>query len=121
MKIILVVEDEPAIAEVLRHLLEEEGYQIVLASNGQKALDQLGEVRPDLVLSDLMMPMLTGTEMLSMMQSDPVLSQIPVILMSAAGSTPAAIAISGMPNYIGFLKKPFEMDALMLLIMLAIG
>jgi CheY-like chemotaxis protein len=121
MKTILVVEDEPAIAEVLLQVLEQEGYKVVLAINGQHGLQQLSEVKPDLVVSDLMMPVVTGAEMYHMMQSDPDIARIPLVLMSAAPVAPGFALTGIIPAYIGFLRKPFDLDDLMQLIMMAIG
>ena len=121
MKTILVVEDEPAIADVLLQVLEEEGYKVVHAINGQHGLQQLSEVKPDLVLSDLMMPVLTGAEMYHKMQSDPDMSRVPVVLMSAARSAPEFVVTGNIPTYVGFLRKPLDLEGLIQLIMTAIG
>jgi CheY-like chemotaxis protein len=121
LKTILVVEDEPAIADVLLLVLEAEGYKVVLATNGQHGLQQLSEVKPDLVLSDLMMPVLTGAEMYHKMQSNPDMSRIPVVLMSAAWSAPEFAITSNIPTYVGFLRKPLDLEDLMQLIRTAIG
>ncbi len=121
MKTILVVEDEPAIADVLLQVLEEEGYKVVLAIDGQHGLHQVAEVKPDLVLSDLMMPVVTGAEMYRKMQSDPEMSRIPIVLMSAAAAAPGFAVTGSIPTYVGFVKKPLDLERLMQLIMLAIG
>jgi CheY-like chemotaxis protein len=121
LKTILVVEDEPAIAQVLLQVLAEEGYKVVLAVNGQHGLHRAAEVKPDLVLSDLMMPVVTGEEMYHKMQSDPDMSRIPIVLMSAAAAAPEFAVTRNVPTYIGFLRKPFELAGLMQLIMTAIG
>jgi CheY-like chemotaxis protein len=117
VKTILVVEDEPAIALVLRLVLEDEGFVVELAATGPAAWAQLTAHRPDLVISDLMLPGLSGAALLQRMQADPGLAAVPVLLMSAAaepGLPPAA-------NYIGFLRKPFELPILLQLIRQALG
>ena len=62
MTVILLVEDEPAIAEPLSYLLEREGYEVAVAPDGGEALARFGRGDVDLVLLDLMLPVLTGTE-----------------------------------------------------------
>jgi CheY-like chemotaxis protein len=119
VKTILIVEDEPTIAHVLQFMLQYEGYQVVIAVNGRQGLDKLAEVGPDLVISDVMMPVLSGTEMYQIMQADPVLSQIPVVLMSSADAVYPNI--DRKHNYIGFLQKPFDIEKLMSHVVSAIG
>lgn len=117
MKTILVVEDEVAIAQVVRLLLEEEGYAVTLAANGHDGWAQLAAQRPDLVISDLMMPGLTGSELYDRIQSDPALAGVPVLIMSAAGDPD----LGKRGNYAGFLPKPFDLQTLLRLVRQAIG
>jgi CheY-like chemotaxis protein len=112
VKTILVVEDEPAIALVLRLVLEDEGFAVVLAATGLAAWTHLTAQRPDLVICDLMLPGLSGTALYGRMQADPGLAVVPVLLMSAAVDP-------GLPqaaHYVGFLRKPFEVAALLQLV-----
>jgi CheY-like chemotaxis protein len=111
---------EPSIAEVLCLILEEEGYEVVIAANGQEGLKRIAEVRPNLVLCDIMMPVLSGADMYHAMQADPDLRDIPVVLMSTSDAVAAATA-AGASNYIGFLRKPFHIEALMLFVTSALG
>ena len=106
MAVILIVDDEPAIANLLAALLEDEGHQITTASNGREGLSHLEKLKPDLVLSDVMMPILDGRAMCRAMQANPNYQAIPIILMSAAieGN------ISNDCKYAAFLKKPFNLD-----------
>jgi two-component system, OmpR family, alkaline phosphatase synthesis response regulator PhoP len=105
MKRILVVEDELAIAEVVSELLGDEGYQVVTAANGQEALATLPKVEPDLVLSDVMMPLLDGRGLCRALAANPAYQSIPIVLMSAAGE---AIAKNEC-TYNAYLHKPFEL------------
>jgi CheY-like chemotaxis protein len=109
MALIFVVEDEPAIAEVLRDLLEMEGYAVATAGDGHAALRRLGEVRPALVLSDLMMPRLDGWGLCRALQADARYQAIPVVLMSAGAAPDGADGCA----YAAFLSKPFEVDTLL--------
>jgi CheY-like chemotaxis protein len=118
VKTILIVEDEPSIAQVMCIVLEWEGYKVMTAANGREGLDQLTQERPDMIISDLMMPFLTGVQMYSLMQADPALRDIPVVFMSAAGAEPA---LSSVPNYSGLLWKPFDLSALLYAVSHVIG
>ena len=103
------MEDEPAIAAVLQDLLEAEGYEVATAGDGHAALRRLAEVRPALVLSDVMMPRLDGWALCRALQADARYAAIPVVLMSA-GAAPAGAAGC---VYAAFVRKPFEVDTLL--------
>jgi len=81
---ILIVDDEPFNVDVLQQELEELNYQIITAFNGQEALDKIKNQQPDLILLDLMMPVLDGFSVLSEIKADNALRDIPVIIVSAA-------------------------------------
>jgi CheY-like chemotaxis protein len=109
MKTILVVDDEFAMVEALSALLEDEGYHVVTAANGEEALACLRDgAHPDLVLLDVMMPRLDGRDVLRRMQEDAALRSIPVILMSAAAHP---LEQARLGNAV-FLHKPFDLAAL---------
>lgn len=104
---VLVVDDEPALRDLIRAVLEDEGYQVVTAENGRRALELLRQDRPDLVLTDLMMPVMGGHELLRHLRSMPELDRIPVIVMSTAR---AAVSIDAAA---AFVPKPFDIDQLL--------
>ena len=79
---LLVVEDSRTQAEYLRHILENEGYRVVLAANGFEALEQIQIDRPALVLSDIIMPEMDGYELCRRIRADATLATIPVILVT---------------------------------------
>jgi CheY-like chemotaxis protein len=79
MTIILVVDDEPLIAMALEAALEDAGYEVVTAANGRQGLERLAEARADLVLLDMMMPIMGGPAMLAAMVAHPELAGIPLI------------------------------------------
>ncbi len=108
LKTILIIEDERVIAEVISAVLEDEGYQVHIADNGKQGLDHLEEIKPDLVLCDLMMPVADGKAVARAMSSDPAYRTIPLILMSADGSAPTEPGI----HYSAFLRKPFDLNQL---------
>jgi CheY-like chemotaxis protein len=109
VKTILIVEDEQAIAEMLAAILEETDYQVVLAGNGQEALTRLETTKPDLVLSDIMMPIMDGKTLCRKLQAHPTYQSIPVVLMSAAYDSFSRS--DGKP--MAFLKKPFGLQELL--------
>ncbi len=105
MTLILVVDDEISILEMLSLVLEEEGYEVMTASDGQEGLNCLKRALPALVMSDVMMPVLDGQELCRRMQADQRFRSIPVVLMSAART---AFHLKDCA-YAAMLKKPFEL------------
>lgn len=110
MSTVLVVDDEPTIAETLSLVLESDGYQPVVAHDGQRALELLPEASPSVILLDVMMPVLDGREFLRRLRADRRWSDVPVIVMTAA---PALAASEALPRHEGFFAKPFELDRLL--------
>jgi CheY-like chemotaxis protein len=108
MKSLLVVDDEPDIAAVLADILEDEGYRVVTAFHGQAALEVLARESFDLVISDLMMPVLNGAELLRRLRAEPRWAQLPVVLISAAPVDEGVRALAD-----AFLTKPFDLAALL--------
>jgi len=109
MKTILVVDDDFAIAELLEAVLVGEGYEVVTANNGQEALACLGITRPDVVLCDVMMPVLDGRELCRRMQTMPAYRAIPIVLMSAAST----IFHDDDCDFAALLAKPFDLDVVL--------
>jgi two-component system sensor histidine kinase/response regulator len=104
---LLVVEDSRTQAEYLRHILENEGYRVVLAANGLEALEQIKIDRPALVLSDIIMPEMDGYELCRRIRSDSAIATIPVILVTQLFDPVDVIKglEAGADN---FIIKPFE-------------
>ena len=108
MKTILVVDDEFDILTVWRLLLERHGYTVMTASNGAAALEQIHKVRPDIIVSDCMMPVMSGLQLCAALYADLALRDIPIILCSAASDIPA----QPNPN-IAYARKPLSFDMLL--------
>ena len=104
-KTILVVEDDANIAELLRLYLEKEGYTVVVAEDGGAGLEKFRSVHPDLVLLDLMLPVLDGWSVLRSIRQE---SQTPVIMVTARSETVDKVSglKTGADDYI---TKPFDM------------
>lgn len=109
---ILVVDDEPGILKVTSLRLKKLGYNVLTAADGKEALDTIRSENPDLVLLDLVMPFMNGTEVCEQIKNDKALKHIPVILFTASGSgamTAEKIKKIGADDYI---VKPFEPEEL---------
>jgi len=106
---ILVVEDDPALREMLTMVLEEEGYTIIQAANGQEALEQVQFVTPALILLDLMMPVMDGWQFLEFIREKAELQKLPVLLLSANREVALTAEQSQVKAY---LPKPFDLDRL---------
>jgi len=104
---ILIVDDEFGLAEMLRELLTELEYDVEVAINGRAALDVLNTRRVDLVITDLMMPVMDGSELARSIRGEPRFQHIPILLMT---SLPTAAPRDGA-LYDHVLRKPFTPDA----------
>lgn len=82
---ILIAEDEPEIAQMVKFKLEREGYDVLWESNGGSAFKTAQAERPDLILLDIMMPVMDGLQVLKKLKADPDLKDIPVIMLTAKG------------------------------------
>ncbi|MGH2450759.1 MAG: response regulator [Candidatus Limnocylindria bacterium] len=102
-KRILIVEDEPALRDLLSFILQESGYEARGAANGAEALAYCREERFDLVLLDVMMPVMDGREFLR--ARDRSAQGAPVIVMSAV----RALDVLQQPGVVAFLEKPFDL------------
>jgi DNA-binding response OmpR family regulator len=84
-KRVLIADDEPNIVASLEFLMEQAGYEVKVAANGQEALELAASFRPDLVLLDVMMPGKNGYEVCQSLKSDPATRAVKVIMLSAKG------------------------------------
>jgi len=108
-KTILLAEDDQDIRDVVQEVLEERGYDVIPARTGRQALDVLAldhASRPDAVILDLMMPIVTGWQVLEEMRHDPELEKIPVIILTAVSQDMPTGATA-------ILRKPFDINELL--------
>lgn len=110
---ILLVDDEPNIVLALQFLLEQKGYQIRTASNGEEALTQIQQERPNLVLLDVMMPRLNGFDTAKKVRQDLGYSQLPIIFLTAKG-TPEDRSEGYASGCEAYITKPFDNDHLLI-------
>ena len=85
-KTVVYVEDEPAVQRLVSFWLEDAGFQVLVAGDGAEGMDLIRETLPDLVITDALMPVLTGDELVERLQDDPELRHIPIIMATAAAS-----------------------------------
>ena len=109
LRSILIVDDEFGLAEMLREVLRDYGYEVTLAINGRLALDILGERSIDLVLTDMMMPVMDGEELARAMRTSEVHRRVPIVMMTSLPSaTPRRTGL-----YDAVIRKPFTPDVLL--------
>ena len=106
---VLVVDDDPAIRDIIGTVLEDEGYRVEHAANGREALDTADRCRPHAVVLDVMMPVLDGWEFLAHWSKRPVEQRAPVLVVSAVGGSQSAVALGARD----FLAKPFDLETLL--------
>jgi len=114
-KKILLVDDERDLVFYTKLFLEEKGYEVTEAYDGQQALEILETFRPDLVLLDVTMPRLTGWDVLKQMQEDPAKVDIPVLMLTAR-SEDRDKARGWELGVTWYQTKPFELDELAMVI-----
>ncbi len=111
-KRILIVDDEEDIVNLVRMILEDAGYTVVSVTDGRDALRQVATDKFDLILLDIMMPFLSGWEVLEAMRSQKETKDIPVALLTARAS-PREDNQPHPTDYCDYITKPFEPDDLL--------
>ncbi len=109
MPCVLIVEDDDDVRPMLEKMLALEGYQTMVAANGQEALEQLAVRRPSLILLDIEMPVMDGYEFRAIQLQDPRLAEVPVICLSAGERTDVIERQTGM----SCLSKPATVATLL--------
>jgi len=104
---IMVVDDEPDLLEVVKLILESDGYQVVTASSGQDALNRIEKDMPDLVLLDIIMPRMDGWEVFSRIKSNPKTTDIPVIMLTAKDQRIDKLIGLHVVRVNDYITKPF--------------
>lgn len=104
---ILCVEDEAGMLDLLRLILESAGYAFLSARNGREGLDMMRREQPDVVLLDLMMPVVGGAEVLLEKEGDPTIRDIPVIAVTAMNSPLDEIVWKRRTKIQDYITKPF--------------
>ncbi|HEV2368355.1 MAG TPA: response regulator [Acidimicrobiales bacterium] len=104
---ILVADDDPVIQKLLQVNFQMEGYEVVLAGDGLEAVEKAGQVSPDLIVLDVMMPRMNGLDAAERLKADPVTASIPIIILSAKAQEIDVKAgrATGADDY---MTKPFD-------------
>jgi CheY-like chemotaxis protein len=120
-KKILVIDDEPDVVTYLTTLLQETGYETCSAKDGVEGLEKIQKDRPDLVCLDILMPEKTGVKLYGEIRKDPLLKQIPVVMITAFG--PPEYPTSDFKRFIhhrsvvpppdGYIEKPIDREILL--------
>jgi CheY-like chemotaxis protein len=110
---VLIVDDEFGLADITADLLTDRGYEVSIEINGKLGLQSLEKRPADLVLTDLMMPIMDGPEMIRKMRQMPALAHIPAILMTAL---PEAVPQGDLGQHDALIVKPYKIAELLALI-----
>lgn len=109
---VLLADDDPGVIDVLQANLEADGYAVIVARNGEEALEMIRTQSPDLAVIDVMMPGRDGLDVLAAIREEPATSALPVVLLSARASDSEIWAgWQAGANY--YMTKPFKIDDLL--------
>jgi two-component system chemotaxis response regulator CheY len=117
---VVYVEDERAVQRLVEFWLVDAGFTVHLAADGVEGLELVRSVRPDLVITDALMPRLSGDELVEMLRSDPDLADIPIIMATAAAS-PLRTQRMLARGCAAVLAKPLDEDSFLAAVRAALG
>ncbi|RKS98661.1 response regulator transcription factor [Flavobacterium sp. 123] len=106
MKKILIIEDDNLIIKILEFILEREGYEIFISKDGNDGINKIGEIEPDLIITDIMMPYKSGLEITAYSKKN--YPTIPVIIVSALGKEDLTVIEGFKLGVDDFIAKPFN-------------
>jgi DNA-binding response OmpR family regulator len=109
-KKVLVVDDDNDILDVIRIILEDEGYEVSTLDNGREVVNEVSNNTPDLILLDVMLCGIDGRDICMKLKTDPRFSRLPIIMISASHNLEGFLEKEGSAD--GFISKPFEIDYL---------
>ncbi len=113
---VLIVDDDPTIRSMMRLMLEGAGYETHEAPHGAIALERIARSRPDLVLTNIMMPVVDGISLVRQLRANPITAALPILVISGL---PDAAALVGQAS--AMLLKPFVQDQLLAMVSSLIG
>ena len=106
---ILLVDDEIGFAELLRDLLLMDGYEVEVANDGQEGLDKVEKFTPDIIISDIVMPGLSGFEMFKKVKANPKTAKVPFLFITGFQDD-RVLAEARKIGVFGILKKPIDIE-----------
>ncbi|WP_043310331.1 response regulator transcription factor [Pseudomonas sp. ML96] len=118
MKTILIVDDEHLIANMLGYALEDQGYRVVKAGDGQHGLELLEQEQPSLVITDFMMPQMDGMELAQAIRSRLSAAELPILLMSGAHGN---LGRATPELFTAVFDKPFEVSQMVAKVCALVG
>jgi len=107
---VLLVEDDADIRGAMAELLQDEGYDFILAEHGLDALEALDRQTPSLLLTDLLMPVMNGVELIARLRDEPRWADLPIVVMTAAGDRIIGVELESLN--LPVLKKPVDVEDL---------
>ena len=110
---VVCIEDEPGVIELIRLILERRGLKVVGAVSGMEGLEVVRQVKPSLVLLDLMMPGMDGWEVYRRMKADAMMKTIPVIIVTAKAEGIDEVLAKHIAKVDDYIKKPFSLQELL--------
>src|SRR3989338_4824607 len=111
-KRILVVDDEPDIVNIVKKRLVDNGYDVIIAIDGQDALDKARKENPDLIVLDIMLPKMNGYNVCGLLKNDARYSKIPIIMFTARAQE-EDMKLAEEVNADAYITKPFDSQALL--------
>jgi DNA-binding response OmpR family regulator len=109
-KKILAVDDDRDILDVIKIILEEEGYDVTTSTSGEGVINSISDLRPDLILLDVMLGGIDGRDICKEIKGHSIFKYIPIIMISASHNLHSLLKMPGSPN--DFIPKPFDIDYL---------
>ncbi|MCK4336163.1 MAG: response regulator [Candidatus Aenigmarchaeota archaeon] len=120
-KKIMIVDDEESLIELVTAVLEQEGYEVIAAMNGEEALEKLKTVKPDLILLDMMMPGMSGREVCERIRKDPKTKDLKVAFITVAKFSETGRDVLKKMNVLDYITKPFENEDLVVRVKKLVG
>ncbi len=115
--LVLVVEDDPDVADLIRYHLESAGFRVEIAATGREALEAAREIRPALITLDLLLPDVNGLEVLQQLKEDPETTAIPVVVVSVVSSKEESLRLGA----VGYVTKPIDEEMLLRAVQRGLG
>ncbi len=109
---VLLVEDAPFLRYAFGRLLRLHGYEVREANDGREALECLAQFRPQLIMTDLLMPVMDGVELIRQLRANPLTADVPVVAITA-DATSKAEALAREAGAVDFITKPIDLPALL--------
>ena len=110
-KKILVIDDEPEILSLVKYTLEQGGFEVHTCDNGRTAWDEIAQVKPDVLILDVMLPGIDGYSLQMKMSQEPATKSLPIVILTAL--EPSKTLFQKFPQVVGFMTKPFKTEELL--------